>query len=177
MNWLLKIRNKIFPARKNEKPSGNDLLQALLDAGVTEGATIIEPEIDCWDETIKTMEAQAAAATEGTTVKLVLDCYACPEQYDAFIGEKQVGYLRLRHGVFTVECPDSGAKRVLEARPSGDGIFYDDERHHYLKLAVAAILAHIEGSTPDQSSPLADRAAPAPDAKYTVEPKNLDDGN
>ena len=41
-------------------------------------------------------------------LKLVLTCGACPEQYDAFDGERQVGYLRLRHGHFTVTCPDVG---------------------------------------------------------------------
>ena len=33
-------------------------------------------------------------------IKLIQTCGACPEQYDAFIGEEQVGYLRLRHGYF-----------------------------------------------------------------------------
>lgn len=35
-------------------------------------------------------------------------CFAYPEQYDAIDGitGERVGYLRLRHGHFTVEVPD-----------------------------------------------------------------------
>ena len=31
-------------------------------------------------------------------IKLVKTCSACPEQYDAFYEDHQVGYLRVRHG-------------------------------------------------------------------------------
>jgi plasmid stability protein len=40
----------------------------------------------------------AAANMRPVVVRLVRTCFACPEQYDAFIGEEKVGYLRLRHG-------------------------------------------------------------------------------
>lgn len=78
-------------------------------------------------------------------IKLILTCSACPEQYDAFLGSKQVGYLRLRGGWFRVDYPDVGGKTIYEARPSGDGAFSDDERDHYLNEATMAIekeLAH-----------------------------------
>jgi len=74
-------------------------------------------------------------------VKLELTCGACPEQYDAYIGDEQVGYLRLRHGFFTVECPDCGGERVYEAEPNGDGLFDDIEREFYLREAVSAVKA------------------------------------
>ncbi len=64
---------------------------------------------------------------------------ACPEQYNAFIDGKQVGYLRLRHGSFTVECPDSGGELVFSASPQGDGAFTLFEREQYLKAAKKAI--------------------------------------
>ena len=32
---------------------------------------------------------------------------ACPEQYDVFKGGKQVGYIRLRHGVLSCRYPKS----------------------------------------------------------------------
>ena len=75
-------------------------------------------------------------------VRLNLTCGACPEQYEAFIGQERVGYLRLRHGYFTVEVPDCGGETVLEAKPEGDGIFEDHERAVFLKAAVKAILAN-----------------------------------
>jgi hypothetical protein len=54
-------------------------------------------------------------------IKLVRTCFACPEQYDAFDGEKKVGYLRLRHGCFTVDyVADGNDEEIYNASPSGD---------------------------------------------------------
>ncbi len=43
-----------------------------------------------------------------------LTCGACPEQYDVYRGQVQVGYVRLRHGCLSVESPDCGGKVLLE---------------------------------------------------------------
>lgn len=72
-------------------------------------------------------------------LKLVCTCGACPEQYDVFDGDKQVGYLRLRHGYFRADCPDCGGETVYESQPQGDGIFDDNERMPELVNAVKAI--------------------------------------
>lgn len=73
-------------------------------------------------------------------LKLVCTCGACPEQYDAFDGERQVGYLRLRHGWFRADCPTAGDETVHEAYPKGDGVFDDeDERLAHLTEAVKKI--------------------------------------
>lgn len=66
-------------------------------------------------------------------------CPACPEQYDAYDDGSLVGYLRLRHGRFTVSYPDPGGVLIYEAYPRGDGIFVRDEREEYLRRAVHAI--------------------------------------
>lgn len=71
--------------------------------------------------------------------ELYQTCGACPEQYDVMKDGKQVGYLRLRHGYFSVEYPDCGGKEVYEAEPKGDGEFFDDEREFYLNAAIDAI--------------------------------------
>lgn len=73
-------------------------------------------------------------------VDLVRTCIACPQQYDAFIGDEQVGYFRLRHGTFRVDYPDCGGKRIYSAHPDGDGIFYEHEETYYLTEAVNSIL-------------------------------------
>lgn len=73
-------------------------------------------------------------------ITLVKTSCGCPEQYDAFLGNEQVGYLRLRHGRFTVECPDVGHTTVYEAKPEGDGAFERTERRKYLSKAVNAIM-------------------------------------
>jgi hypothetical protein len=81
-------------------------------------------------------------------IKLVRTCEACPEQYDAYLGKDIVGYLRLRHGTFTVTCPDVGGDDVYVAQPTGDGIFDDTERELYLQAATHAIIHWLNKSTP-----------------------------
>ena len=72
-------------------------------------------------------------------IRLVETCGACPEQYDAFYKGRVVGYLRLRHGYFSVSCPFSGDEVVYSAHPKGDGLFDADEQARYLKKAKKAI--------------------------------------
>lgn len=94
-------------------------------------------------------------------IRLVETCGACPEQYDAFDDNTVVGYLRLRHGRFSVEVPCPGGKTVYEATPKGDGIFEPDERDYYLRFAVDAIERHLRGESVSAQPP-------APDVEYEV---------
>jgi hypothetical protein len=74
-------------------------------------------------------------------IVLVQTCGACPEQYDAFIGDRQVGYLRLRWGEFRVDYPDCGGETIYQAA-IGDwlqGAFDEQQWSHYLEAAKAAI--------------------------------------
>ncbi len=67
-------------------------------------------------------------------------CYACPEQYDAVDETGHiVGFLHLRHGYFTVNCPGVNDEEVLEGRPKGDGLFDSVEREEWLIRAIEAI--------------------------------------
>jgi hypothetical protein len=94
-------------------------------------------------------------------IRLVQTCRAYPEQYDAFDEQgNQVGYLRLRHGVFTVDCPDSMGKTVYDAGPEGDGEFEDNERDYFLRFAVDAILKWMKFGL--QKKP------EAPDVEYEI---------
>ena len=81
---------------------------------------------------------------------LVETCGACPEQYDVFKDGKLVGYLRLRHGVFTVDYPDSGGTEIYRAAPRGDGAFEYEERDTYLTRAIQAIMVYEGGYTYDE---------------------------
>lgn len=74
-------------------------------------------------------------------IELVQTCGACPEQYDAMLGGRKVGYLRLRHGVFTVDCC---GETVLTAYPKGDGLFVFEERDFYLSSAKEMILLQLK---------------------------------
>jgi len=71
--------------------------------------------------------------------QLKMTCYGCPEQYDVFRNGKQVGYLRLRGGHFSVSAPECGKRIIYRASPKGDGIFEDDERQFYLEKAIEEI--------------------------------------
>lgn len=86
------------------------------------------------------LEVETGSNINLNDIRLERTCYACPEQYDAFLGSKPVGYLRLRHGRFYTSCPDVGGDVVYVDYPRGDGIFDEDEREHYLFKAKAAIL-------------------------------------
>lgn len=77
-------------------------------------------------------------------IELKMTCGACPEQYNAYVGDKLVGYLRLRHGRFRVDFPDCGETEIYSAYPKGDGIFYDDEREGYLNIAKSLLKEWIE---------------------------------
>lgn len=79
--------------------------------------------------------------TEIGPFKLVQTCGACPEQYHVLKNDKQVGYLRLRHGWFYAECGDT---TVYEGSPKGDGIFEPNERSFFLYEAIKAIEKHLE---------------------------------
>jgi hypothetical protein len=83
-----------------------------------------------------------------TDIKLVMTCGACPEQYDAFLNGQRVGYLRLRHGYFTVDFPDVDGETVYEAETIGDGCFDATEREHHMRCAIAAIEEALKGATP-----------------------------
>ena len=71
--------------------------------------------------------------------KLKKTCPMNPEQYNVFKEEKQVGYLRLRYGYFTVESPDCCDRLLYKVSPKGYGSFDDDERGIYLDKAIEAI--------------------------------------
>lgn len=80
-------------------------------------------------------------------IRLVQTCVACPEQYDAYYEDNYVGYLRLRHGRFSVE--DKDGNLILEAHPEGDGIFINEERDSYLQAAKEAIVESLINNPKD----------------------------
>jgi hypothetical protein len=87
-------------------------------------------------------EETASRVWRGEKVTLLLECTccACPEQYDAWTPDgRKVGYLRLRHGWFTVDAPDENGVTVYQAQPQGDGFFWDDERERYLDAACEVL--------------------------------------
>lgn len=80
-------------------------------------------------------------------LKFCQTCYACPEQYDVFYNESQVGYIRLRWGRLTVEYPDVGGELIYET-PIGRewcGEFESEEqRQYHLNIIADKILNKIK---------------------------------
>ena len=70
-------------------------------------------------------------------------CHGCPEQYDVFDGDKQVGYVRLRHGGLRCDYPNCEDGETIFSESFDDGWkgnFDDDnERNKYLILIAKAI--------------------------------------
>jgi|LakMenE18May11ns_1017448.scaffolds.fasta_scaffold9857460_1 hypothetical protein len=77
-------------------------------------------------------------------LELVQTCGACPEQYDVFLNDMEVGYLRLRHGYFRAEC---FGNTVYAAYPKDDGIFEYHERAYYLNKAKEHIVEELNKSS------------------------------
>lgn len=77
-------------------------------------------------------------------ITLIQTCNACPEQYDAYKDDKQVGFLYMRNGEFTVHTPSLGGQLIYSACPAGDGCFLEYEREMFLKNACLAITRHID---------------------------------
>lgn len=75
---------------------------------------------------------------------LIKTCGAFPEQYDVMDGPIKVGYLKLRHGYFSAQCPDHMGPVVYDAYPCGDGEFFEHERFGYLQLAINKVKAFYE---------------------------------
>lgn len=75
--------------------------------------------------------------------ELVQTSSACPEQYDVYDDEGQVGYLRLRHGYFRAQAYSPSGPVVYSAETIGDGIFDPSERERHLSAAVAAISEYV----------------------------------
>lgn len=76
--------------------------------------------------------------------KIVLEqtCWACPAQWDAYYNGKIVGYIRLRYGCMTVECPDVGGELVYSMHSDDglQGMFHSGfEEELFLNKALNAI--------------------------------------
>lgn len=107
-------------------------------------------DLSAWDQKLELDENyQKYGWNYGTLylngLKMVCTCGACPEQYDVYdANDKQVGYLRLRHGHFRADYPDCGGETVYESQTKGDGVFAEEERIPELTKAINALLDKIK---------------------------------
>lgn len=81
-------------------------------------------------------------------LKFVLTCSACPEQYDVYLEDEQIGYVRLRRGHLRAYYPDVGGKAIYSSE-IGDtwaGCFTNEKERieHLTKIALALKEAHLQ---------------------------------
>ena len=62
-----------------------------------------------------------------------------PEQYDAYVGEEAVGYIRIRWGEMWVKCPGPLGELVYHLDECGYGMLTEKERAEHLPRAKEAI--------------------------------------
>lgn len=84
------------------------------------------------------VELQKLYSDNGLELKMT--CGFAPEQYEVFKGGKQIAYFRLRHGEFTVHCPDYPGELMFFAEPNGDGMFDDEERIEFMTNALNQLI-------------------------------------
>lgn len=96
------------------------------------------------------MGAGLRGEEEMTELDFKKTCGFCPEQYDVFLGRKQVGYIRLRHGCLRVDFPKCGGE-VIYKKQFGDpfreekGCFDNDkERQRYLRIIGKKIIKKLK---------------------------------
>jgi hypothetical protein len=78
-------------------------------------------------------------------------CLACPEQYDVYLEDKLVGYVRLRWGGLSCDYPDVGGDQVYTyswyGKESLDGYLGqfpdDDQRDYHLEQIAKALYNRI----------------------------------
>lgn len=78
-------------------------------------------------------------------IELRCTCGASPEQYDAFLDDKQVGYIRLRWGFLSVRYPDNEGEAVLTFQfdDGWKGGFDSEESEYWLQQCKMAIATRI----------------------------------
>lgn len=82
-------------------------------------------------------------------LEFIKTCDACPEQYDVYLGEIKVGYVRLRFGTLRADFPDCGGATIY-MEDIGDewtGVFPSEvvRRNHLEKIAdkILAIIRRV----------------------------------
>lgn len=112
-------------------------------------------QISGWSKAFRSQDIQHRLMQklyEKNGLELKMTCGACPEQYDVFKDGQQIAYYRLRHGEFTVDCPDVNGELIYSAEPNGDGIFDDNERFVYMTKALRIVLKKMDSDAQSSSA-------------------------
>ena len=75
-------------------------------------------------------------------------CGACPEQYDVYLNDKRVAYVRLRYGRLTAK--NSKGEEIYKAlfNNGWKGAFREiEERQYYFEKIIEAISRNLESQT------------------------------
>lgn len=77
-------------------------------------------------------------------LKLFQTCFACPEQYDVYYNDALVGYIRYRHGIFSVNPVINGNydftnDLMIFTTDDDSGILSETQRKELLPQALQKI--------------------------------------
>lgn len=81
-------------------------------------------------------------------LKFIETCCACPEQYDVYLDNKQIGYVRLRWGIVSASYPNYEGLTVYREQV-GDGLqgeFSNEEDRtlHLTNIALALYTQYLK---------------------------------
>lgn len=78
-------------------------------------------------------------------LKFVMTCGACPEQYDVYLNDEKVAYVRLRWGVLSVSYPDVRGDIIYEHDFNEEfkGGFGVGEREKYFEIIKKKIIERL----------------------------------
>lgn len=76
----------------------------------------------------------------------ICTCVVCPEQYDVFGNGKQVGYVRLRYGVLTLDYPNINGKEIYRFLYDNEwlGSFMSEEDRDFQFSVMSRIIEEYE---------------------------------
>jgi hypothetical protein len=88
-------------------------------------------------------------------------CHAYPERYDVVLDDKVIAEIHLRWGVLQVLYGEDEEEIYTTNKQIGSGEFDDDERNHYLNMAVSAVdHRHHNPPPPEPVFPVIENAKP-----------------
>ncbi len=88
-------------------------------------------------------------------------CHAYPERYDVHLDGEYIGEISLRWGVLQAHYGPNDEEEVYTTNQQvGAGEFMDDERNHFLNMAVAALDHRHHSPPPPPLPPVVENAEP-----------------
>jgi predicted protein tyrosine phosphatase len=140
------LRHLDFELHQNRERIPNQLVLRRLEAshGIDRLRELTEAFAD-----IEEQNPSGSALVWKGSITFERTCTACPEQYDVYRGDTQIGYIRLRWGTLKAYTPDIDGRLIYHHDFDEEylGIFPDDETRDFHLNKIAEILNGTSVST------------------------------